>query len=68
MLYNLNELCVKLQRKYDTILDLIEKSAREIWNFAHLPTKHDDDEEQTFAKELTDSCSTDYSKLGMFDK
>jgi len=65
LLYNMNDLCHELQKRYEIIMDLLEKSVNEIWNY---PTAADEANKnnsflyQSF-QSYDNTVQTEFSKL-----
>lgn len=63
-MFNMNELCIELQIKYESIIDLIEREKSTIWNY---PSQPDESATNRFNLISNDSIKTDFSKLGKFN-
>jgi hypothetical protein len=57
----MNELCVTLQNKYESLIDLIEKNTSEIWNY---PTENNESLSVSYLNQsLIDKVVTEFNKL-----
>jgi hypothetical protein len=62
LLFNMNDLCLQLQRKYDLLMKGIERVIKEVWDY-----QVKSDEFNTSIENETTMCSisnTEFSKLG----
>lgn len=57
----MNKLCLELQKDYESLLDLIQKSTDAIWNY-----ENKDEQESEFYPLRKHLESTEYEKLGNF--
>lgn len=68
LLFNLNELCVELQNKYEELVDLIEKYTNDIWNY---PSNNETEQSTRvyygIQSGLSTAVPTDFSKLGKIE-
>ena len=66
LMYHMNDLCIELQKRYECVVDLVEKNTTEIWDYeANL----DDFNVSGFQNvSFTSSSSTDFAKLGINPK
>jgi hypothetical protein len=57
----MNELCVNLQNKYESLIDLIEKNTSEIWNY---PIENNESFNLSYQNQsFIDKVVTEFNKL-----
>lgn len=62
LLFNMNDLCVQIQTKYEVLMDLIEKNINLIWDYDL--SENGSDQGNSFINQSSTKCHTDFSKLG----
>ena len=63
LLFNMNDLCVQIQTKYEVLMENIEKSINLIWDY-DLTEISSDQKVNSFFNSAFTKCHTDFSKLG----
>ena len=62
LLFNMNDLCVQIQSKYELLMDLIEKNISLIWDY-DLTDSNNNHQLNSFMTIIDVKCNTEFGKL-----